>query len=39
MTTKIPTLLNFADLITKVMYGGKRPGLVNVILLYIHEYD
>ena len=37
MTTNIPTLLNFADLLTKVLYGNKRRRLLNGILFDIYE--
>ena len=33
MTTHVPTLMNFADLITKVVYGSKRRRIVNGIFL------
>ena len=39
MTTNIPTFLNFADLLKKVLYGNKRRRLVNGILFDIYEYD
>ena len=39
MTTHIPILLNFADLLTKVLYGSKRRMLMNGIYFYFYEYD
>ena len=39
MTTHIPTLLNFADLLTKVLHGSKRRRFLNGILFDIYEYD
>ena len=38
ITTHIPTLLNFSDLITKVLYGQKRRNLVDGIMFDIYEY-
>ena len=35
----IPTLLNYADLLTKVLHGQKMSNLVNGILFEIYEYD
>ena len=39
ITTHIPTLLNFSDLLTKVLYGHKRRNLVDGIMFDIYEYD
>ena len=39
ITTHIPTLLNYADLLTKVLHGQKRHNVVNGILFDIYEYD
>ena len=39
ITTHIPTLLNFSDLLTKVLYGQKRKNLVNGILYDLYEYE
>ena len=39
ITTHIPTLLNFSDLLTKVLYGRKRKNLVNGILYDLYEYE
>ena len=36
MTTHIPNLLNFSDLLTKVLYGSNRRRLVNCILFDIY---
>ena len=36
MTTHIPTLLNFTDLLTKVIYGRKRRRILNGILFDIY---
>ena len=35
MTTNIPTLLNFADQPTNILYGSKMRRLVNDILLLL----
>ena len=35
----IPTLLNFSDLLTKVLYGQKRRNLVDGVMFDIYEYD
>ena len=37
--THIPTLLNYADLLMKVLQYQKRRNLVNTILFEIYEYD
>ena len=39
ITTHIPTLLNFSDQITKVLYGQKLRNLVDGIMFDIYEYD
>ena len=39
ITTHIPTLMNFSDLLTEVLYGQKRRNLVDVIMFDIYEYD
>ena len=39
LTTPIPTLQNWANLLTKVLYGNKRRNLVNGLLYDIYEYD
>ena len=38
-TTHIPTLQNFSDLLTKVLYGRKRRNLVDGLMFDIYEYD
>ena len=39
ITTHIPTLLNFSDLLMKVLYGQKLRNLVDGIMFEIYEYD
>ena len=39
ITTHIPTLLNFSDILTKVLYGMKRQNLVNGILYDLYEHE
>ena len=39
ITTHIPTLLYFSDLLTKFLYGQKRRNLVDGIMFDIYEYD
>ena len=39
ITTHISTLLNFSDLLTKVLYGQKRRNLVDGVMFDIYEYD
>ena len=39
ITTHIPTLLNFSDPLTKVLYVQKRRNLVDGIMFDIYEYD
>ena len=37
LTTHIPTLRNFADMLTKVLYGKKRKDLVSGVLHFIYD--
>ena len=37
LTTHIPTLKNYADLLTKVLYGQKRRRLVGGVLYDIYD--
>ena len=37
LTTHIPTLRNFADMLTKVLYGKKRKDLVGGVLHFIYD--
>ena len=37
LTTHIPTLRNFADMLTKVLYGKKRKDLVHGVLHFIYD--
>ena len=37
LTTHIPTLKNFADMLTKVLYGKKRKDLVGGVLHFIYD--
>ena len=37
LTTHIPTLKNYADLTTKVLYGKKQKDLVGGVLHYIYD--
>ena len=39
LTTHVPTLSNWADLLTKVLSGRKRRALVKAILHDIYDYD
>ena len=39
LTTHIPTLRNWADLLTKVLFGKKRMDLVRGVLYDIYDYD
>ena len=39
LTTWIPTLKNWADLLTKVLHGRKRRALVQGVLYDIYDYD
>ena len=38
LTTRVPTLRNFADLLTKVLFGKKRRDLVGGVLYDIYDY-
>ena len=37
LTTNISTLRNFADMLTKVLYGKKRKDLVGGVLHFIYD--
>ena len=37
LTTHIPMLRKFADMLTKVMYGKKRKDLVGGVLHFIYD--
>ena len=39
LTTHVPTIRNFADLLTKVLSGKKRRDLVAGVLYDIYDYD
>ena len=39
LTTRIPTLKNWADLLTKVLSGRERRTLVQGVLYCIYDYD
>ena len=39
LTTHVPTLLNWSNLLTKILSGKKRPVLVNGVLYDIYDYD
>ena len=39
ITTHIPTLPSFSELLTKVLYGQKFRNLVDGIIFDIYEYD
>ena len=39
ITTHIPNLLNFSDLLMKVLYGQKLRNLVDGIMFDIYEYE
>ena len=39
ITTHMPSLLNFSDLLTKVLYGQKCRNLVDGLMFDIYEYD
>ena len=39
LTTWVPTLKNWADLLTKVLSRNKRRGLVKGVLYDIYDYD
>ena len=38
MTTHVPTARNWADLLTKVLFGKKRRELVQGVLFDIYDY-
>ena len=38
LTTHVPTAINWADLLTKVLYGNKRQELVQGVLFDIYDY-
>ena len=38
-TTHVPTLRNFADLLTKCLSGKKRRDLVRGVLYNIYDYE
>ena len=38
LTTHVPTLRNFADLLTKLLFGKKRRDLVGGVLYDIYDY-
>ena len=38
LTTHIPTLKNFADMLTKVLHGKKRRDLVGGVLHFIYDH-
>ena len=38
LTTHVPTARNWADLLTKVLFGKKRRELVQGILFDIYDY-
>ena len=37
LTTHIPTLKNYADLLTEVLYGKKQRDLAGGVLHYIYD--
>ena len=37
LTTHIPTVRKFADLLTKVLYGKQRKELVGGVLHFIYD--
>ena len=39
LTTHVPTLRNFADLLTKCLSGKKRRDLVRGVLFDIYDYE
>ena len=39
LTAHVPTLRNFADLLTKCLSGKKRRDLVGGVLFDIYDYD
>ena len=38
-TTHVPILTNWANLLTKVLYGNKRRELVSGVLYDIYDYE
>ena len=38
LTTHVPTSINLADLLTKVLYGKKRKELLQGVLFDIYDY-
>ena len=38
LTTHVPTTRNWADLLTKVLFGKKRQELVQGVLFDIYDY-
>ena len=38
LTTHVPTETNWADLLTKVLFGNKKPELVQGVLFDIYDY-
>ena len=39
LTTHVPTLRNFADLLTKSLSGKKQRDLIRGVLFDIYDYD
>ena len=39
LTSHVPTLINWADLLTKVLSGKKRRDMVRAIWHDIYDYD
>ena len=39
VTTHIPTLRNFSDFLTKVLFGKKRRDLVRSVMYDIYDHD
>ena len=39
LTTHVPTLKNYADLLTKVLYGKNKRDLVSGVLYDICDYE
>ena len=37
LTSYVPTLKNYADMLTKALYGKKRRTLVGDVLHYIYD--
>ena len=38
LTTHVPTLVNWADLLTKVLSGKKRRDLIQGVLFHIYDH-